>query len=448
MSIEILIFLAKLVIFSKKVIFAFFINLAWNPIKIILRFGFYKIVVKIYKVYLYILKKAGLSNKINSRLFLKVVNQKLAHFIIVALTILILSFNFANKTQAISSEELVGKTFLAELVGREFSGTDQLIEEYFDEESIILANQQTYLDDLPSIKSRPMIGIKDSVEAEPDDELTNLIIDGKAIVKPELAVTNKTVRARDGIVEYVIESGDSVSTIAEEFGISVNTILWENNLNAYSLIRPGNKLTILPVSGVSHKVVRGESLSKIANKYNIEEEKIAKINKLTDSSKLKISQKLIIPDGKKIRYAISSSKSYTGISAIKNLVAPASAKVVSGNKMNWPTEGHRITQYYSWRHHGLDIANKIGTPLYAADAGTIEKAGWNNGYGNNIIINHGGGKKTRYAHLSKFYVKRGDKVGKGEAIGAMGSTGWSTGSHLHFEVIINGRKYNPLNYIK
>ena len=116
--------------------------------------------------------------------------------------------------------------------------------------------------------------------------------------------------------------------------------------------------------------------------------------------------------------------------------------------MKWPTVGHRITQYYSWRHTGLDIANKTGTPLYASEGGTVDYSGWSNGYGYNVLINHGGGKKTRYAHASKLYVKKGDVVSKGEAIAAMGSTGWSTGPHIHFEVIINGVKKNPLNYIK
>ena len=116
--------------------------------------------------------------------------------------------------------------------------------------------------------------------------------------------------------------------------------------------------------------------------------------------------------------------------------------------MAWPTVGARITQYFSWRHVGVDIANKTGTPLYAADAGVVEFAGWATGYGNSIVINHGGGKKTRYGHASKLFVKVGDEVEKGENIAAMGSTGWSTGPHLHFEVMINGAKYNPLNYIR
>ncbi len=169
---------------------------------------------------------------------------------------------------------------------------------------------------------------------------------------------------------------------------------------------------------------------------------------------MKIGQRLLIPGGKKLSTQLAQAsasslrKTVSGLSAIKNLIKPQSVKPAPGNKMIWPTVGHRITQYYSWRHSGLDIANKTGTPLYAADSGKVEIAGWARGYGNTIVVNHGGGKKTRYAHLSKFYVGVGQKVGKGETIGLMGNTGWSTGPHLHFEVIINGVKYNPLSYIK
>jgi murein DD-endopeptidase MepM/ murein hydrolase activator NlpD len=118
--------------------------------------------------------------------------------------------------------------------------------------------------------------------------------------------------------------------------------------------------------------------------------------------------------------------------------------------MIWPTPGRRITQYYSWSHQGLDIGDKIGTPLYAADDGVviIAQGGWNGGYGNTILLDHGGGKRTRYGHASKLFVKVGDEVKKGETIAAMGSTGRSTGPHLHFEVLVNGTRYNPLNYIK
>ena len=177
------------------------------------------------------------------------------------------------------------------------------------------------------------------------------------------------------------------------------------------------------------------------------EEEIARFNKLADAGYLKSGQKIIIPGGSK-KYTAPAVTSYSGIAALRELVTPPAAKAVPGNKMNWPTEGHRITQYYRWSHHAIDIGNPIGKPIYAADAGTIEFAGWGTGYGNEIVIDHGGGKKTRYAHASRLFAGKGDTVSKGQTIAAVGSTGNSTGPHLHFEVIINGIKYNPLDYVK
>lgn len=443
-----MIFLLKSLIFLKRFVAAFFVNLIWKPLRIILRFIFYKFIVKFYRLYLYLLKKAGWSSRIKSRPFHSLVNQKLVHFTVIILTVLMVSLNLTNKTQAVSSEEVVGRTFLAELVISELSDADELIEEFFDEESIISPVQQTYLDNLASIKSQPMAEMRAPDEIDLGGEGVGLIQGGSALIKPDLAATSKIKRERDKIVYYTVEGGDTISTIAAEFEVSVNTILWENNLSVYSLIRPGNQLAILPTTGITHKVARGENLSKIANKYNAEEEKIREINKLDEEGIIAVGQKLIIPGGRKVKYASYTKQSYTGLSAIRDLVSPPSASPVSGNKMNWPTQGHRISQYYSWRHYGLDIANKYGTPIYAADTGTVETVGWGTGYGNQIIIDHGGGKKTRYAHLSKVYISKGDKVDKGQTIAAMGSTGWSSGSHLHFEVIINGRKFNPLNYIK
>ncbi|MDD4271639.1 MAG: M23 family metallopeptidase, partial [Patescibacteria group bacterium] len=138
----------------------------------------------------------------------------------------------------------------------------------------------------------------------------------------------------------------------------------------------------------------------------------------------------------------------SAVSILKDLLKPKDSRPTASNKLAWPTVGARLTQYFSWRHYAIDIANKTGTPIYACDAGVVEVAGWGTGYGNQIVIDHGGGRKSRYAHMSKFYVGKGEVVKKGEAIGLMGSTGWSTGPHLHFEYIINGVKYNPLNYLK
>jgi murein DD-endopeptidase MepM/ murein hydrolase activator NlpD len=264
--------------------------------------------------------------------------------------------------------------------------------------------------------------------------------------------TEQPPQNRSEIIYYTVANGDTISSIAKKFGISVNTVLWSNNLTAFSLIRAGNKLSILPVSGVTYTVKSGDTVGKIARNFGVEEGKIFQYNSIRSANSLVIGQTVIIPGGKQITASsniartVSNTKN-NAAAVIEKLVNPKKAPA-SGAKMAWPTEGHRISQYYSWRHTGLDIANKVGTPLYAAEAGKVEFSGWSNGYGNNVVINHGGGKKTRYAHASKLFVKVGESVERGEQIANMGSTGWSTGSHIHFEVIINGTKYNPLSYIK
>lgn len=397
------------------------------------------------------IKRLGWTSNLKSGLFSFLFNQRLIHFTVIFLTALFIVINLTNKTQAVSSEEWAGKTFLAEIISSEFDQTgqtDELIEEFFDEEGEISTLKQTYFDNLTAIKSQPIAEMKSPSQSESEEEINDPEQSGNVIKKPELAFTNKIQRPREQTIYYIVEPGDTVSTIAAKFNISVNTILWENNLNAYSLIRPEDKLTILPMSGITYNVRRGDSLKKIAGLYGVEEKDILEVNKLNDANQLVQGQKLIIPGGKRNSYASQTTSSYTGISAIRDLLGLGNAKPVSGNKMNWPTSGYRITQYFSWRHHAIDIANKTGTPVYAADTGQVQSIGWGRGYGNQIVVDHGGGKKSLYAHLSKFYVSKGEQVEKGQIIGAMGSTGWSTGSHLHFEIVINGKKYNPLNYVK
>ncbi len=115
----------------------------------------------------------------------------------------------------------------------------------------------------------------------------------------------------------------------------------------------------------------------------------------------------------------------------------------------WPTNQKRINQYYKWRHTGLDINGTLKDATYAVDAGIVTFSGWNkSGYGNMILVDHGNGMVTRYAHHSKMYVKAGDQVTKGQTIGMVGSTGRSTGPHLHFEIYMNGKRVNPLEYYR
>ena len=367
--------------------------------------------------------------------------------LVAILTTTIVATSFVQRSQATTISERAGKTIIAGLVKNEFYEftDDELIEEGFLEENIGVSAQLKYQNNLTLVGSSPKATL--DKEEETLSSLANRT--GELVFKPDIATTKISKKARKEEIKYIVQSGDSISTIAEEFEISVNTILWENNLSSYSLIRPGDELIILPKSGITHKVAKGDTLNSIAKKYDVEVAEITKENKMTDSSKLVIGKILFITGGVKPYYApVKKTIAYNPISVIKDIVKPKNASIVPANKMAWPTEGSRITQYYSWRHHGLDIGNKTGTPLYAADTGTITYRGWSKGYGYRIDIDHGGGKKTRYAHLSKFFVEKGQKVGKGETIGAMGSTGWSTGPHLHFEVIISGKKYNPLNYLR
>ncbi len=427
---------------------AFFINLALKPVLAILRFLFYKVLVKLYKFYLSALKRLGWAGNIRSRSFAFFVNQKLIHVVVGALTVFFIVFNLTQKTQAISPEEMTGKTFLSEIISSEFGETDQLIEEYFDEEAAITPVQQTYLDNLTAVRVQPTAEMASPEEESLFEDNNGLSQGGNALVRQDLAATTKGQRPRESVIDYLVQEGDTVSTIAAKFGISVNTILWENDLSAYSLIRPGNKLTILPMTGVSHSVKRGDTLASVASKYGVEANVILEANKLASAEMLVAGKKIIIPGGRKTYTASSQIASNSATASIKDLFKPNNLKSILSNKLAWPTVGARLTQFFSWRHHAVDIANKMGTPVYACDAGVVEVAGWGQGYGNQIVIDHGGGRKSRYGHLSKFYVAKGEVVAKGEAIAAMGSTGRSTGPHLHFEYIINGIKYNPLNYLK
>ena len=279
---------------------------------------------------------------------------------------------------------------------------------------------------------------------KPDEGITTLISttqDESALISPEITDPEAVVKKRDKIIDYVVQGGDTISTIAAKFGVTTNTILWENSLSYYSTIRPGQTLKILPVSGISHKVKKGDTLKSIANGYKADINKIIDFNKLASSQDIQVNQVVIVPEGVKKTVAPAQSHSLSDIFAL-----PAA---VSSSKLQWPTNSYRITQYYSWRHSGLDIGNNTGQPIYAAETGKVEASGWNSGgYGYYIIINHGGGLKTLYGHLSKILVKNGQNLSRGSVIGAIGSTGRSTGPHLHFEIRVNGIRVNPLGYVR
>jgi murein DD-endopeptidase MepM/ murein hydrolase activator NlpD len=229
----------------------------------------------------------------------------------------------------------------------------------------------------------------------------------------------------DQISTYVVREGDSLSMIADMFNVSINTIRWANDMSGKSTIRPGQTLVILPVTGIRHIVKKGDTAKSIATKYKGDLEEILQYNGLEDGASLAIGTEIIIPDGEIV---VTPSKSSGGASRAY------SGPTYAGYYLR-PTHGVRSQGLHG--HNGIDIAAPVGTPVYASAAGEVivsQSSGWNGGYGNYIVVKHGNGTQTLYAHLSSTSVAVGDSVGQGDVIGAVGSTGRSTGSHLHFEV--------------
>ena len=251
-----------------------------------------------------------------------------------------------------------------------------------------------------------------------------------------------TVEPRTEVITYTIQQGDTIVSIADKFNLAPDTILWGNWYELgddLSLYFPGQTIYILPVDGVYHTVVEGDTLDSIAEKYKVAAADIVHcpFNKLSASSSLPVGSKLIVPNGTK-PYEVRKVTTYGG---------PAPANVSSAGDFMWPTSGY-ISQGYWYMHRAVDIANAVGVAIRAADGGYVTFTGWTDvGYGYLVVIDHGNGYQTYYAHLSDIFVTEGQVVSGGEIIGAMGSTGNSTGPHLHFEIRYQGYPTNPLIFL-
>lgn len=257
--------------------------------------------------------------------------------------------------------------------------------------------------------------------------------------------TLESTKPRDQVIDYVVQSGDTLSIIASKFDISEDTIRWSNELKGSNpIIKPGEILKIPPVTGVVHKVQRGETIYSIAKKYNTDPQNIVNFpfNDYVDLEKftLAVSQTLIVPNG-------SIEEPDLPMAPLKPSAPEYLAKQSVGQLL-WPASGS-ITQQPVWYHMALDIANRAAPDIYAAEGGTVTLATcyqW--GYGCHVVVDHGNGMQTLYAHLSSFYVSTGQGVARGDALGRMGSTGRSTGTHLHFEVRTGGIAVNPWSYLQ
>ncbi|KXK13337.1 MAG: peptidase M23 family protein [Chloroflexi bacterium OLB14] len=280
--------------------------------------------------------------------------------------------------------------------------------------------------------------------------------------------TNIPSRPRNEISTYVVQQGDTVFGIAEKFGLEPQTILWGNyNVlldNPHSL-QPGQELKILPVDGVYWEWLGGISFGSWAEFYGVTAKDIIEypLNHIDastitdfDNANIPVGTWLIIPNGKRDFVSWSAPLGVTRENPASARVLGAGAcEPVSGGAVGYgafvyPANNHTLSGFDfspEANHSGLDFAGNTGEAVYASDAGVIVYAGWNDyGYGNMIMIDHGNGFQTLYAHLSALNVGCGQSVGQGEVIGAIGSTGRSSGSHLHFEIMA-GTKVNPWSYL-
>ncbi len=283
------------------------------------------------------------------------------------------------------------------------------------------------------------------------DEEYNSLGTGGAILGMNMdymeTTTAVSVKPRDNVVTYIVQVGDTVSSIAKKFDVSIDSIRWQNDLASIDAIKPGEKIEVPPVTGMVHKVKRGETIYSIAKKYDVDAQQILNwpFNAYSNDETfaLAVGQTLIVPDGVKPAEQLWDPKRYVARSTPDAGVVSASGSFV------WPSAG-RITQRWVWYHKAIDIANKAGPGVLAADAGKVVQAGWPDGfgYGNRVLIDHGNGYQTLYAHLSSISVGTGQSVNRGDVIGRMGSTGRSSGTHLHFEIRQNGALVDPLQFLR
>lgn len=254
---------------------------------------------------------------------------------------------------------------------------------------------------------------------------------------------------------YTVKSGDTISGIAQKYGVSTNTIRWANNLGTKGLIKVGQDLTILPVTGIRHRVSKGETLGTIADKFNSDLSEIAVFNGLEVDAVLESGSEIIVPDGEmgetiivKSETKKDSSKTKTVTTTKKNTYGTARSVDSYYTK---PTKGV-VTQWFHGPHQALDIGAPIGTPIVAMADGVVivaKGSGYNGGYGKMVTIAHPNNTQTLYAHMNQVDVVAGQKVTQGQGIGEVGNTGRSTGPHLHYEVRGVGKPVKtPIIYSK
>ncbi len=280
---------------------------------------------------------------------------------------------------------------------------------------------------------------------------------------------------RPRISSYTVQRGDTISGIARAYGVSTQSVMWANHKSDGDLISPGDRIRIPPGTGVLHTVQPGETLEGIAAKYSVTVKDITgdAFNVPENGVILTTGRELFVPGGvmpqpKPVATAPPApvvAAAPAPVPTARPIVPQSAAPVVTpepkplpaapalaslpGGKLSYPVAG-QVGQLFSSAHRGIDILSAMGNPVYASGDGTVQFAemGWNGGFGNLVEINHGGGIVTRYAHLSVIGVSEGQKVTRGQLLGRVGQTGIATAPHVHFEVLVNGNRSDPMPYLR
>lgn len=233
---------------------------------------------------------------------------------------------------------------------------------------------------------------------------------------------------------YMVQKGDTLSGIANSFDLSLDSLISMNNLKSAKSLRPGQLLRVPSQSGIVYTAPKDTTVQEIAESYQISVDRIIEANGLL-SERVASGSSIFLPDAK---------------------LPAATLREISGTLFRWPVRGH-ITSWYGWRkdpfsgrrtfHSAIDIAAPYGTPIYAAGEGRVTETGYSPITGRFVVIAHSGGFKSLYGHMSEILVQEGARVASGSLIGRVGTTGYSTGPHVHFVIMKSGSTVNPINYL-
>lgn len=304
--------------------------------------------------------------------------------------------------------------------------------------AIVLLPMGTVAADSVETDGSQLISIVDSVQSIEEVEAMIAELANSEYYSPELFLRYKEYKEqKEEVICYTVKKGDTLYSIANTYDVSIETIIESNNISNPNLIHPGQEFSFPATSGLLYTIAEEDELSAIAEKYEVEIESIWFANAL-DSDNLEPGSLLIIPGAKLPQWKPAAARAGSSSVSYANVSLPS---------FIWPLQGRISSPFNAWRgtyyHRGLDITGRHGSPIYAAASGTVMASGWKGTYGYMVLVQHNSGVSTLYAHASKLLVKKGEYVEQGQLIARVGSTGRSTGPHLHFEVRINGTPVNP-----